>query len=198
LNTPSTSNWVPLATLLRPQGRKGELLSEPLSDLPDIFATGTEVFLAAKGADAPSAHTSPRVLEGHFFPTGKNAGRIVLKLTGCDSISEAEAIAGQQILVASTHLPELDADTFFVGDLVGCTLFDGPTSLGTVTDVEFATGPDGRTRLEDAAPLLAVQLTAQETEEPVLVPFIRAWLETIDISGRRIVMHLPEGLLDTE
>jgi 16S rRNA processing protein RimM len=198
LNIPSTSSWVPLATLLRPQGRRGELLSEPLSDLPDIFSTGQQLALVAAGTLSPALDGPSIVIEDHWFPTGKNAGRIVLKLSGCDTISQAEALAGHQLLIPSADLPTLDADTFFVGDLVGCTLFDGTAAVGTVTDLEFATGPDGRTRLEDAAPLLAVQLTAHEEEEPVLVPFIRAWLDAVDIPGRRIVMHLPEGLLDSE
>jgi 16S rRNA processing protein RimM len=174
------------------------LLAEPLSDLPDIFNTEQQLALVPAGTTSPALDGPSIVIEDHWFPTGKNAGRIVLKLTGCDSISDAEALAGHQLLIPSSALPELDADTFFVGDLVGCTLVDGTTSVGTITDVEFATGPDGRTRLEDAAPLLAVQLTAHEDQDPVLVPFIRAWLEAVDIPGRRIVMNLPEGLLDTE
>jgi hypothetical protein len=36
-----------------------------------------------------------------------------------------------------------------------------------------------------------------EAPEPVLIPFVLAWLESVDIAARRITMHLPEGLLDT-
>jgi 16S rRNA processing protein RimM len=205
--TTSTADWVPIALLLRPQGRRGELLSEPLSDLAGLFAAGRNVSLAPTGATAPAEGAAATVIEDHWFPTGKNAGRIVLKLSGCDTISQAEALSGQQLLVPSSALPTLDPDTFFVGDLVGCDLFDssapdGPTHIGRVVDVQFPTGPDGRTRLEDAAPLLGVELlTAPDPKgpddaEPTLVPFIRAWLDTVDIPGRRIVMHLPPGLLD--
>jgi 16S rRNA processing protein RimM len=199
----SQSGWVPLARLLRPQGRRGELLADPLSDLPDIFATDRELVLAAPGVSTPPSGAPIIRIEAHWFPTGKNAGRVVLKLSGCDSISDAEALAGTQLLVPATDLPSLDPDTFFVGDLVGCTLFNATIPVGTVVDIEFATGPDGRTRLEDAAPLLAVQLiatTPPSTEplalpEPILVPFVRAWLDAVDIPARRITMHLPEGLI---
>jgi len=196
----SNSGWVPLARLLRPQGRRGELLADPLSDLPDIFAAGRELTFAAPNTSVPAPNAPTVRIEEHFFPTGKNAGRVVLKLSGCDSISAAEALAGQQLLIPSNQLPALDPDTFFVGDLVGCTVFNATTPIGTIVDIEFATGPDGRTRLEDAAPLLAVQLTLpapppSETPEPVLIPFVRAWLDSVDIPARRITMHLPEGLL---
>lgn len=221
MSTISSSRWVPLARLLRPQGRRGELLADPLSDLPDLFTPGRELTLAPLNASTPAPNAPTLRIEEHFFPTGKNAGRIVLKLSGCDSISAAEALAGHQLLLPSDQLPTLDPDTFFVGDLVGCTLFNATLPVGTVVDIEFATAPDGRTRLEDAAPLLAVQLApttsptspntpitpdtpntpaadtpaAAAPPEPVLIPFVRAWLDSVDIPARRITMHLPEGLL---
>jgi 16S rRNA processing protein RimM len=196
MSNTTTATWIPLADLLRPQGRVGEILCEPLSDLPGIFKTGTEVYLAAPGVTTPGS--LPTYIEDHWFPTGKNAGRVVLKLAGCNTINEAEALSKKQLLIPSTSLPTLDADTFFVGDLVGCTFYDGLNAVGTIIDVEFATGPDGRTRLEDAAPLLALQLTADTPAEPVLVPFVRAWLDTVDIPNKRVVMHLPAGLLDSD
>jgi 16S rRNA processing protein RimM len=191
----AATGWVAIAALLRPQGRRGEILAEPLSSLPEIFRTGTEVVLAAKGA-TPVAGVASRTVEEHWFPTGKNAGRVVLKLSGCESINEAEALAGMQAMISVDALPKLDDETYFVGDLIGCAFFDGDEQAGTIVDVEFPTGPDGRTRLEDAATLLAVALTGDSAEdEPVLVPFVRAWLESVDVAGRRVVMHLPAGLL---
>jgi 16S rRNA processing protein RimM len=199
-----SSGWLPLAHLLRPQGRRGELLADPFTDLPGLFSAGREAVLAAAGATAPAHSAIPLQIEDHWFPTGKNAGRIVLKLSGCNSISDAEAIAGQHLLIRTTELPPLDPDTFFVGDLVGCTLLDSsapgdPIPVGTIVDLEFATAPDGRTRLEDAAPLLAVTPLNPtfDTPEDILVPFVRAWLDSVDIPARRITMRLPEGLFDT-
>jgi 16S rRNA processing protein RimM len=199
LNGISTSGWFPIARLLRPQGRRGELLADPLSDLPGLFVPNREVLLAPANASAPAPNALPLHIEEHFLPTGKNAGRVVLKLSGCDSISAAELLAGQQLFIPTDQLPPLDPGTFFVGDLLGCTLYVAATHdspAGTVTDVEFATGPDGRTRLEDAAPLLSVELAGQPAgSEPILVPLVLAWIDTIDIAARRITMRLPEGLL---
>ncbi|MGA7157331.1 MAG: ribosome maturation factor RimM [Acidobacteriaceae bacterium] len=192
MNGISTSGWFPIAQLLRPQGRRGELLAEPLSDLPGLFEPHLDVLLGANGTPAPNA--VPLHIEDHWLPTGKNAGRVVLKLTGSDSISDAEALTGQQLLIATTNLPALDPGTFFVGDLLGCTVYDGPTPIGTIVDIEFATAPDGRTRLEDAAPLLSVELTPNT--DPVLIPFVLAWTDAVDIAARRITMHLPDGLID--
>jgi 16S rRNA processing protein RimM len=196
----SKSDWIAIASLLRPQGRKGELLSDLLTDLTDQFQEGRLVTLAKKDAQQPSPNAVPVAIEDHWLPVGKNAGRIVLKLAGCDSISEAELLAGQQVMVPAAELPDLDADTFYVADLLGCTLFDGEHAVGTIVDVQFAMGPDGKTRLPDAAPLLCVDLAANTTEDadPILIPFVRAHLESVDIDAKRIVMHLPEGLLIEE
>jgi 16S rRNA processing protein RimM len=194
MSSVTATQWVAIATLIRPQGRRGELLAEPLSDLPEIFAAGREVLLAAVGAIAPPADAAPIALEDHWFPTGKNAGRVVLKLSGCDTISQAEALAGRQLLLRADSLPKLEDDTYYVGDLLECDLLDGLQRIGRIVDVEFATAPDGRTRIEDAAPLLAVE-TAPGAE-PVLVPFIRAWIDLVDITAHRVVMHLPPGLFD--
>lgn len=131
------------------------------------------------------------------MPTGRNAGRIVLKLAGCDSISAAELLAQSELMVPVSERPALEEDTFYVSDLVGCALYDGERLAGEVVDVEFATSPDGRVRLEDAAPLLVVQPAgASDDAELVLVPFVRAFLHSVDIEAKRVVMELPEGLLD--
>jgi 16S rRNA processing protein RimM len=201
LNSISTSAWFPIARLLRPQGRRGELLAEPLSDLPGLFAANRELLLAPANSTTPPPNALPVHIEEHWLPTGKNAGRVVLKLSGCDSISAAEALAGQQLFIASSELPVLDPGTFFVGDLLGCIVYNvatPDTPVGTVVDIEFATAPDGRTRLEDAAPLLSVELPSPgpTSAEPILIPFVLAWIDTIDIATRRIVMHIPDGLLD--
>jgi 16S rRNA processing protein RimM len=191
--------WTAVARLLRPQGRRGELLADPLTDLPALFAAGQRVAISGP-AKHQSAQTpvpgsvSETTLESHWSPTGKNAGRVVLKLAGCDSITAAEHLAGRDLLMLTADLPALDADTWYVRDLIGCILFDRATPVGEITGLQYAMAPDGRTRLPDAAPLLEVTTQSPEAE-PALIPFIRAWLQNVDLEYRRVVMHLPPGLL---
>jgi 16S rRNA processing protein RimM len=224
--THEVSRWVAIARLLRPQGRRGELLADPLTDLPEIFTPGLEVAFALAGVTSPLPAEPTVRLEQAWPPTGKNAGRIVLKLSGCDTISQAEALAGRDLLIRAANLPALEPGAFFVAELLGCELYNGSVLAGTIVDVQFPTSPDGRTRLEDAAPLLAIQparaahlhlnqpappphdlqsgpesgseATPESAPEPVLVPFVRAWLESVDLPARRIVMTLPPGLLGND
>jgi 16S rRNA processing protein RimM len=195
----SGPQWAALAHLLRPQGRRGELLCDLLTDLDPAtqFHEGRQILLAPSISDTQSASAKPAIIESHWLPVGKNAGRIVLKLSAANSISDAELLAGQQLIVPASELPALDADTFYVADLIGCAFYNNNIEAGKIIDVEFATTPDGKLRLNEAAPLLVIHPTnAPEDSEPVLIPFIRAWLISVDIAEKRITMDLPVGLLD--
>jgi 16S rRNA processing protein RimM len=199
----SSSQWIAAARLLRPQGRRGELLADPLTDLPDIFSTGLRVSLR----DPHSASATETTIESSWSPTGRNAGRVVLKLAGVDSISDAEPLIGRELLILSSNLPPLEPDTWFVRDLIGCELLDGATPIGQISAVEYPMSSDGRTRLPDAAPLLEVTLLPSDSSnepgpeppappETALIPFIKAWLDSVDLNARRVIMHLPPGLLN--
>ena len=193
----SAPAFVTLAHLLRPQGRRGELLADLLTDFPEQLSAPAGVFLVAASALAPAASATRTLVESQWMPTGKNAGRIVVKLAGCDSIADAERLAHMQLMVPATERPALDEDTFYVSDLIGSTLFNDETPVGEVVDVEFATTPDGKTRLPDAAPLLCVRLSGDTAETgPTLIPFVRAQLISVDTADHRIVMRIPAGLLD--
>ena len=200
--SPTAPAFVALARLLRPQGRRGELLADLLTDFPEQLGSPAGVYLVAANATAPPASPTRTLVESQWLPTGKNAGRIVVKLAGCDSINDAERLAHMQLMVPATERPALDDDTFYVSDLIGSTLYNheadhSETPVGEVVDVEFATTPDGKTRLPDAAPLLCVRLPADSPEtEPTLIPFVRTQLISVDTAAHRIVMRIPPGLLD--
>ena len=187
-----TSSWIVLAHLVRPQGRKGELLAELLTDFPDRFAGREDLFLAPPGFDGLPEEARRVDVTSSWLPVGKNVGRVVLQFAGVDTISDAEAIAGLDVLVPSERRAQLDAESIYVSDLMDCALFDGPTEIGKVTDVQFPSATDG-TRLADAAPLLEVQ---SSNGVDILIPFVKAFLESIDLPAKRIVMKLPAGLLD--
>jgi 16S rRNA processing protein RimM len=191
--TQNTQAWIVLAHLLRPQGRKGELLAELLTDFPERFKERTRVFLAAPGFDGEESAAQAAEILGFWLPVGKNEGRVVLQFAGIESITEAEAIAGREVLVRREERAPLDDESVYISELVGCTVYDGTVAVGVVADVQFATTADGTRRLEDAAPLLAV--TSPEGDE-ILIPFAKAFLVAVDTAGRRIEMRLPVGLIE--
>jgi 16S rRNA processing protein RimM len=189
----STPSWVVLAQLLRPQGRKGELLAELLTDFPERFESHRRVFLAASGFSGTSSEARPVEVVSFWLPVGRNEGRIVLQFQGIDSISDAESIAGLEVIVPEEERLPLEDESVYISELVGCTIYDGAAIVGVVEDVQFPATPDGGRRLADAAPLLAVR--SLDGDE-VLIPFAKAFLVAMDTDAKRIDMVLPAGLID--
>jgi 16S rRNA processing protein RimM len=187
----ATEQWVWLALIRRPQGRKGEVFAEILTDFPEKFAERRRLWLlcstdAGGGSPArPAKSEAPREVElvGHWA----HKGGMVLHFSGVDSISDAEALAGLVVAIPRTERAALSEDEVFVGDLIGCTLIDvageKPVAVGEIEDVDRTAGP---------VALLVVRGTAGE----VLIPFAKSYLRTVDLEAKRVEMALPEGLTD--
>jgi 16S rRNA processing protein RimM len=185
--------WVWLAQIRRPQGRKGEVFAEILTDFPEKFAERKQLWLlpalapAKAGAVAgarPTAQTPRQVeLQNHWL----HKGGVVLHFAQVDSISAAELLAGMIVAIPRAERAALSSDEVYVGDLIGCVLVDvggaEPVRVGEIEDVDRSGG---------AAPLLVVQGANGE----VLVPFAKSYLRKIDLEAKRVEMALPEGLVD--
>jgi 16S rRNA processing protein RimM len=196
----SAAKWIVLAHILRPQGRKGEVLADLFTDFPERFSEHPRVWLAsagfadraATGAEAAGAPETAEVVS-HWLPVGKNAGRIVLHFAGVDRIEKAQQLAGKDVLVPLAERMPLEPGAAYVSDLIGCTVYDRDREVGVVDSVQFPTSPDGSRRLEEAVPLLAIR--PPEGDE-VLVPFASAFLLHLDLAAKSIRMVLPEGLVE--
>ena len=191
--TQSAPRWIVLAHLLRPQGRKGELLAELSTDFPERFQDQRRVFLAAANFDGDESKARAAEVAAFWLPVGKNEGRVVLQFAGIDTISDAETIAGLDVIVPREERISLEDDSVYISELIGCTVYDGQKQIGVVDDVQFAMTADGGRRLDDAAPLLAV---ASAEGDEILIPFAKAFLVRVDTEAKRIEMRLPEGLVE--
>jgi 16S rRNA processing protein RimM len=178
----SDNTWIVVARIVRPQGRRGEVLAEILTDFPERFALRKRLFLLgpADGADAREV-----TLEEHRL----HQRRIALKFAGIDSISQAETLRDCDVAIPAEERAPLDADTFYVSDLIGCNLVDLRSGLGPIGRI---TGVD---REATTTPLLVLR-PADSAEAEILVPFARAYLRRVDIANKCVEMELPEGLLD--
>ncbi len=186
-------SWVVLAHLLRPQGRKGELLAELLTDFPERFKEHPRAFLAQPDFNGSESEARVATVTSSWLPVGRNKGRIVMQFEGIDTISLAESIAGLDVIVPYEERVPLDEESVYISDLVGCAVYNDAMEVGSIEDVQFPSTPDGSARLEEAAPLLTVR-SKQGNE--VLIPFVKVFLTKIDIAAKRIEMRLPEGLLE--
>src|ERR1700721_1959505 len=107
----TTPTWIVLAHLLRPQGRKGELLAELFTDFPERFEERTRVFLAASGFEGEAAEARSAEVVSFWLPVGKNEGRIVLQFAGVETITQAEGLAGLEVIVPHEERMALDDES---------------------------------------------------------------------------------------
>jgi 16S rRNA processing protein RimM len=187
----AAGSWVWLGRIRRPQGRKGEVFAEILTDFPEKFAERKRLWLlrisgGGVAATLPATEASaPREMEltAHWL----HKGGVVLHFAGVDSISAAETLNGLIVAIPRTERAALGEDEVYIGDLIGCALVDVaggvPVPVGEIEDVDTTSGP---------VALLVVRGAAGE----VLVPFAKSYLRSIDLKARRVEMALPEGLVD--
>jgi 16S rRNA processing protein RimM len=189
MTTPeSPQQWVWLARIRRPQGRKGEVFADILTDFPEKFAERRRLWLVAD-PDSQRAKSNPAAREVELQAHWLHKGGIVLHFAQSSSISDAEALAGLIVAIPLEQRTPLSGDEVYIADLIGCTLFDVagalPVEVGRIEEVDRTAGPVA----------LLVVLPAGSQEE-VLIPFAKSYIRRVDLAARRVEMALPEGLVD--
>jgi 16S rRNA processing protein RimM len=182
--------WVWLARIRKPQGRKGEVLAEILTDFPEKFAERKHVWLLKTAENTPES-AREMVLDSHWLHKGGQVQgqgpAIVLHFAGVNSTNDAEGLRDLIVAIPRAERAALAEDEVYVGDLIGCRLIDvsgEPRTVGEIEDVDRSAGP--------VALLVVRGLSGEEH----LIPFAKSFLRRIDLDGRFVEMALPEGLLE--
>lgn len=200
--------WVWLARIRRPQGRKGEVFADILTDFPEKFSERRNLWLVSQGDGVKSVSIAPvasaqavlRAVElvRHWM----HKGGIVLHFAGVDSISEAETLSGLIVAVPLAERATLPDDEVYIDDLIGCVLMDvagaEPVVVGEIEDVDRTAGAVALLVVRGA---VSASMRGDETESrqdaaEILVPFAKSYLRRIDLDGKRVEMALPEGLAE--
>jgi len=161
--------------IARAHGIRGQVIVNADTDFPgERFQEGAELFVERGGRVQPVRVRSVRFQHD----------RPVIGLEGIETMTDAEALAGLELRIPVDRLVALPAGTYYHHDLVGCRVetTDG-WSIGVVTSVDAAMGGsrlvvDGGSRGE------------------ILIPLVAEICTTVDVGGKRIVIAVPDGLLD--
>lgn len=168
---PSPADLVTIGRVVKPQGRKGEVLVDPLSDRPERFPSLRRALLAGAGGEAREVEVTS------CWP---HRGRFVLKLVGVDSISDAERLRGMEIRIGEDELPALPDGSYYHHQLRGLRVEDEQgRELGVVAEI-METGAE--------SPVLVVRGAEGES----LIPFAEDFVRRVDLGGRRLVAKRPE------
>ncbi len=167
-----------IGRIYRPHGTGGAFKIIPESDDPARLVTLERVFVG-KTADAarPMAFTSCRLM-----PT-KHGATLLVEAEGVDTPDTAEKLRGLNVYAAESDLPLAEGE-YFLHDLIGLRVEDEEgNALGEV--VEVREGP--------MYELLDVRTTGGAR---VLVPDVPAFVVSMDLEARRVVLRPIEGLMD--
>jgi 16S rRNA processing protein RimM len=101
----------------------------------------------------------------------------------------AEAMKGARVFVSRSTFPAPDPDEFYWIDLIGLSVInrDG-VALGDVVGL-IDTGPHCVLRVKPATVDVAVgDVPAEPAADERLIPFVDAYVDSVDMPGRRIVV----------
>jgi 16S rRNA processing protein RimM len=169
----------------KPHGIRGESLVIVRTDEPEERFVPGAVFTT----EVPRVDTAPgtyRVPEKLTLESLRwHQGRVIAQFEGIHDRSVAEALRGVLLQVDSADVAPPDGpDEFLDHQLVGLRVVsvDG-VEHGTVARVDHAPASD----------LLVLDKAGGGT---ALIPFVTQIVPTVDLPGGRVVVDLPEGLLD--
>jgi 16S rRNA processing protein RimM len=159
----------------RPHGVRGEVTVEVRTDEPDRRFSAGSVLVTEPSSRGPLTVSDARW----------HSGRLLVRFAGYSDRTAAEALRDTVLCVDSADLaPPDDPDAFHDHDLIGLRVETAAGEVvGTVEDV-----------LHHGQDLLVVRHAGSET----MIPFVRPIVPEVDVTGGRMVINAPPGLLDPE
>jgi 16S rRNA processing protein RimM len=119
-------------------------------------------------------------VRGEPIPVALRKGtdqRPIIQLDGVLDREAAEALRGEELLVAREQAPQLDQDEWWEEDLEGCSVHAGGNAVGTVTRL-----------------VALPSCEALEVERPdshaLLVPLVSGAVRSVDVERREIEVDL--------
>ncbi len=172
------NNYLRIAKIKSAHSLDGKLKIHVISDIAERFEKGNTVYLKLK-------EEYKKYVISSFNPVKKRTA--LLKLEGVNDRNNAELLEGIEIFIdkaaAESIRPELDEDSFFYQDIIGCKVKYKGRDFGVVVDI-FEGG---------SGDLLVIEDTNKKT---VLIPFVDQMVDTGGISEKTIEITPVEGLLD--
>ncbi|HLR19538.1 MAG TPA: ribosome maturation factor RimM [Staphylococcus sp.] len=165
---------VEVGKIVNTHGIKGEVKVKSNSDFTETrFQTGEIVEIARKDKEA---------IELKIASHRMHKGLHMLTFEGINNINDIEYLKGETLLQERDHEEiELGEHEFYYSDIIGCTVFDGDTPIGRVTEI-FETG--------------ANDVWVVKGDKEYLIPYIADVVKEVNVDGRWIQITPMEGLLD--
>jgi 16S rRNA processing protein RimM len=165
---------ITVGRVLRPQGVRGEVVVEVLSDVPERFAPGSRLMGTREGKPGITVEVAA---------SRPHKSGAVVRFAGSEDRDQAEELRGLWLEIPRSQVPPAEPGTYYQYELVGCLCRVSGEELGRVAEV-----------VEDGGGLL---LIVEGEGRRIPVPFVREFLREVDVAGARIDLELPPGLVET-
>ena len=165
-------NFFEIGQIVNTNGLKGVIKVKPFTDNIKEFESFKSIYIQKKG----------ELIEFKIEKVMYVKQMVLLKLEGINDINEAEKYRNYYIKVDRNKMPKLPEDSYYIVDLLGCEVatVEGEI-LGKVDDV-FPTGSND------------VYVVKDENGKQILIPAIKDVIKSIDISNKKVIVKLMEGL----
>jgi 16S rRNA processing protein RimM len=217
MTTPEEWTW--LARVRRPQGRKGEVFADLLTDFPEKFSERRRLWLMSDPAHKkPEKLGASDALKGHDFSRAANAAKPTGALAPEGQSPSATTPREMELINHWPHkggivLHFSGVDSISAAETLKGLIVAIPSSeRAALAEDEVYIGDLIGCVLVDVA--AAAPVTVGEIEEvdrtsgpvallvvrgaagEVLIPFAKSFLRKIDLKAKRVEMALPQGLVD--
>ena len=162
------SKNVVIGRITAPQGIKGEVRMQVLTDFPERFDAGSLITL----------NTNPQKKLRVEFERSYKSG-LILKFEGIDTRNDAEALRGADAVIGEDELADLGNDKFYVFDLIGLEVrTDDGKPLGKISEILQGKAND-----------------VYVTTSGVCIPAIKDVVTDVNLSEGTMTIHPIEGMI---
>lgn len=161
--------------IVNTHGIKGEVKTRRFTDHEERFHVGKILY-----AVFPDGRVEELQVKSHRTHQKFE----LLSFTGYETLNDVKSLKGIPLKIKDAQLKELQADEYYVHDILQCTMYtcEGE-KLGMIIDV-LATGAND------------VWVVALENGKEALIPYIRQVVKKVDLTEKKVYIQLMEGLLD--
>jgi 16S rRNA processing protein RimM len=174
---------VQVGRILGALGLKGWIKVQPHARDPKALFSSRRWYVSAPPALPGSDTRSVRPLLLRITHSRDHGDAVAAKPDGIDDRDTAHALRGAAVYVPRSSFPTAAIDEYYWIDLIGLDVFNREgQALGRVSDL-IDTGAHSVLRIEQAP-------AADDGSAPAerLVPFVAAYVDEVDLAGRRIVV----------
>lgn len=194
------TDLVELGRITAAYGIKGWVKVQPHSAQAEVLRSVKTWWLARPAPPLQGGNAAaPAPIAYPVVQARTQGAAIVAQLQGIADRDQAEAMRGCVVMAARSAFPDAAEGEYYWVDLIGCDLYTTdqgaePQLLGPVVEV-LDNGAHAILRVQrkaaDASGALQPMLDAKGRPLELLVPFVQAHIQTVDLAARRIDSDWP-------